>query len=138
MPDEDLINLLPRRLRTRFEGLGGYVGSILEEEMSEHKLSTEALQLVQFVAFVGALDQFLRGGTRAATQAVDLFAELGIKGFRIGSETFAERNEAVMRGTRLSEALRDTIDDQRLILLLTHETPIRSLVLRCARILTNG
>jgi hypothetical protein len=131
---ENLLDLLPRRLRPRFEGLGSYVTSVLDEEFPDRRIGKNELEVVQFVAFVGALDQFLRDGTTTASQAVDAFASLGVGGFRVGSQHFSARNEAVMRGANLSERLRRSIPDRRLLALLEHRPSLRQLVVECARI----
>ena len=44
---------------------------MLDEEFPDCRVGKEELEVIQFVAFVGALDQFLRDGTITASQAVD-------------------------------------------------------------------
>jgi hypothetical protein len=138
MADTDFVELLPRRIRARFEGLNGYVGSVLEEEELNRTLTRESIQAIQLMALIGALDQFFRDGTSAAIAAVDAFADLGTRGFRIGSQAFSARNENVMRGLNLSDNLREAIQDERLLRLLSRELGLRGLIIECARVVVNG
>lgn len=46
---------------------------------------------------------------------------LGVSGFRVGTEAFAERNAAVTRGKRLAEQLRASIEDPITVELLAAE-----------------
>lgn len=133
--DAHLIDLLPRRLRTRFEGLTGYVSSVLQEDRLADRLSRNQVQVIQLVTFVAALDTFLRQGTRVAAEAVDTFEELGVGGFRVGSQRFIGRNNEVMRGQMLSRRLRDAIEDDQLLALIGRQLSLRRLIIECAEVL---
>ena len=104
--DSDWLRSLPRSVRQRFDGLGKYVEAVLDEARLRDKLGRNDIQQIQIIVFVRALEAFLREGSEAASGAVDALAEFGIDGFRVGSELFSGRNDAVMRGYRLAEGLR--------------------------------
>jgi hypothetical protein len=138
MADEEWAQSLPRSLRSRFDGLGSYVVAILDDANLRPRLTRPELRLIQMTVFVKSLDEFLRDGTEAAITAVDAFSSLGVEGFRIGSEEFQGRNHAVMRGARLSEALRSAIGDDTIRPILSADRPFRDLVLTIARTLIDG
>jgi hypothetical protein len=129
--DPALPRLLPRSLQKRFDGLGSYVTSILEEAGLDG-LSPDQRQLLQLIVFVRALDDLLLDGHRAATSAVATFKELGVERFSIGSDQFYEGSEAVLRGKNLSEGLRSSISDPHLIRIIDRSTSLRQLTLECA------
>lgn len=106
--DTDWLASLPRILRQRFDGLGSYVGAVLEEERLREKLSQTDVAHIHLALFVRSLHEFLSDGSEAAEKAVDAFSALGVKSFRIGSEEFEGRNDAVTRGSRLAAALLQT------------------------------
>lgn len=133
MAERDWTESLPRALKLRFDGLGNYVSSVLEEQTRAGTLSREATRQIHIVAFIKSLDDFLREGTQAAGRAVDQFATLGIRGFRIGTEEFAGRNEAVMRGQVLSDRLRSTIANDALQRFISMDRPLREVILQMAR-----
>ena len=112
---QQLISKLPYRLRARFDSLGSFVQSIVDEQEintpPRDRLARSDIQTIQLVVFVQFLNFFFLEGTRAAIRAVDEFAPLGVSGFRIGSALFEERNENVMRGETLSESLRTALRD---------------------------
>lgn len=101
---------LPLTIRRRFEWVGSYVTDFVasrEENMSaEAKLTGRQQQVLKLVMFVWLLDRFLRDGSRAAEHAVDEFARLNVPGFQVGTTTFSGRNEAVLMGQHLADALR--------------------------------
>lgn len=109
MVDKNWNSLLPRTLRLRFDGLGSYVSGVLEEERVDEHLQKADVEVIHLLSFLRSLDELFREGTEAATRAVDAFRGLGIASFSIGSEVFAERNDAVMRGDRLAKALRELV-----------------------------
>ena len=79
---------LPRSIRQRFDGLGKYVESVLDEAGLRVKLERDAIQQIQIIVFAQALNEFLRDGSEAAATAVDALAAFGVEGFRVGSELF--------------------------------------------------
>ena len=102
----DWLRGLPHAVRRRFEGLHRYVLAVLDEVGLSGKLSKVAIEQIQILVFTRSLDEFLRDGSDAATAAVDAFSALGVDSFRVGSELFSGRNQAVMRGELLSTELR--------------------------------
>lgn len=110
MAISELLKTLPPNLSKRFEGLVQYVKLILEEEGIAKRLKPEQIEVIQITILVESLADFMEEGSRAAAAAVDAFTELGVPSFRIGSEEFAGRNEAVTRGVRLSQQLRAAAD----------------------------
>ena len=106
MPDREILNSLPYRLRSRFEWLGGYVQTLIDSEEAEkkakRKLTRSEIQLIQLIVFVHSLDFFFREGTRAARGAVNGLQALGVPGFTVGSTEFRAR----MRMSRGVKTLR--------------------------------
>ena len=103
--DSDWLNNLPKSVRQRFEGIGGYVTSVLEEAGLRESLKTADVQRIQMIAFIRTLSEFLEDGSRAAKEAVTAFSALGAKSFKIGTEVFEEGSPAVTRGSRLAAPL---------------------------------
>jgi hypothetical protein len=138
MAERDWLSFLPRTLRLRFEGLGSYVNSVIEDARLEDELHKEDVEVIHLLSFLRTLDDLFREGTEAATRAVDAFQAIGIANFSIGSETFAGRNDAVMRGENLAVALRTVVRealplDQFASAQIYGELPLRSFVLQLAR-----
>jgi len=110
---EEVLLGMPYRLRTRFEWIGAYVTSVIEEERNTvshvERLTRAEVQLVQLEVLSQYLDMFFRDGTAAAIKAVDVLNMMGVRGFSIGSSTFRGRNKEVMRGNKLSQSLRKTV-----------------------------
>jgi len=138
----EILRSLPYRLRLRFDSLGGYVSSILDENQGDlprrNRLKPEEVQIIQIIVFIYALDFLFQEGTRAAMMAVSEFEKLGMAGFRIGSAHFEGENENVMRGRDLSDALRRTLSDSAILELIGSETSIKSLTIRLMRLVKNG
>lgn len=105
-----LINKLPYRLKARFESLGGYVQSLIDDQETKtaggRHLSDDETSLIKVLIFIGTLDGFFREGSAAARSAVSSFEKLGMKGFRVGTTAFEGENENVRRGDTLSSQLR--------------------------------
>ncbi len=141
--DQSWIGLLPRNLRNRFDGIGSFVSSVLEDENLKGKLSAESVDIVRAVCFAVTVHRFFREGCEAAKLAVDTFAELGISSFSVGNEIFAERNAAVIRGDQLASSLREALATGSLgspgIDIEQFEgTPLRQVVKDLARALSHG
>src|SRR5687767_1186125 len=98
MAEGDWSAELPRSIKQRLDGIGNYVISVLDESDLRRQLTSTEIQRIHLLAFAKALDEFLLDGAAAAEHAVDEFESLGITGFRIGTELFEGRNEAVTRG----------------------------------------
>lgn len=108
-----IVNMLPYRLKARFESLGGYVQSLIDEQESgvgrRGRLSSDDVAFIKLLVFVGTLDQFFREGSTAARSAVRRFESLGMKSFKVGSTEFKGNNEHVRRGDTLSHQLRTLV-----------------------------
>jgi hypothetical protein len=120
----DLVDLLPWRLKGRFESLGSYVDAVLHEHEEkipkQRQLKNEDIQVIKLAVFIYALQDFFREGTRAAARAVDVFQALGVPGFTVGSSLFEGRNENVVRGDRLAQALWQAIGDTEILSIRLH------------------
>lgn len=136
--DSDWLNNLPKSVRQRFEGIGGYVTSVLEEAGLRESLKTADMQRIQMIAFVRTLSEFLEDGSRAAKEAVTAFSALGAKSFKIGTEVFEEGSQAVTRGSRLAEGLRQaaSLPDGKEALAPTYS--LRQMVIKLAREIIRG
>ena len=138
----EIISLLPYRIRSRFESLGGYVAALITEVQEDQprsvQLSRDDVQTIQAVAFIFSVDQFFRDGTRAAAKAVDEFSSLDVTGFRIGNTTFSGRNENVMLGENLSTLLKNQLGNPRLVRILKSAKGLKPLIGRLVRELGNG
>lgn len=104
-----ILTQLPTRLRPRFESLGRYVKTIVDEEQvhmpRRNRLKRQQIELLQTLVFVHVLNDLFKETTAAAMRTVMTFEELGVSGFSVGQTDFVGRNENVMRGERLSEQL---------------------------------
>ena len=118
MPDREILNSLPYRLRSRFEWLGGYVQTLIDSEEAEkkakRKLTRSEIQLIQLIVFVHSLDFFFREGTRAARGAVNGLQALGVPGFTVGSTEFRGENENVTRGEDVANRLMEYLSGNEL------------------------
>lgn len=110
-----LINMLPFRLRSRFESLGTYVQSVIDEDFAENpklkRLTKDEVSTVKLLVFTSSLDHFFKEGSAAARLAVREFEKLQLSGFSIGTTVFEKDNENVRRGDTLSTRLRSKIAD---------------------------
>ena len=118
MPDREILNSLPYRLRSRFEWVGGYVQAVLESEETEttrgRKLTKDEVHAIQLIVFVTSLDFFFREGTSAARGAVNGLAALGVPGFKVGSTEFRGENENVTRGEDVANRLMEYLSGNEL------------------------
>jgi hypothetical protein len=124
-------------VRQRFDGLGKYVEAILDEARLRNKLSRDEIRQIQVIIFVRALDAFLRQGSEAAAGAVDALAEFGIDGFRVGSERFSGRNDAVTRGDRLAADLRTVAAEVGMPEVAESDFGLRQTIIQLAKELSN-
>lgn len=136
MADRDWTDQLPKALKLRFDGLGTYVSAVLEEQPKRRPLSKDTVRQIQTIVFIKTLDEFLREGSNAAIRAVDLFRDLGVDGFRLGTQDFVGRNEAVMRGSVLADRLRLAVADEPLRRFIASERPLRTVIIDAARYLS--
>jgi hypothetical protein len=109
----DFLNLLPRKLQVRFTSLGSYVRALVTEIKLEHHIEDDfgptEIQIIQLVAFIYALERFMRVGSHAARKASVAFNAFGLEGFQVGSTQFTKNNLNTTRGRRLANMLRASI-----------------------------
>lgn len=127
MSKNDFLEGAPKFLTNRFNSINNYVwetlfpnnkiselliGKVTKQEKKEEfkrlrMISSEASLLV----FIFQINRFFIEGSEAAKKAVDTFKELEVDGFYIGGSYFSDRNENVLQGARISEALISSITD---------------------------
>lgn len=134
----------PKYISQRFYAINSYVWKSLFPEntlnerlrviLAEKDKSKELKRLkdiadeASLVVLILLLRKFFNEGSNSAIKAVDLFKELGVDGFQIGSKYFTERNENVMEGELLAESLMETIKSNDLrTLILQSEYPYQIL-----------
>ncbi len=107
------------------------------KELSKKELSRlkDIVSEASLVVFIFLLKRFFTEGSNAAKKAVDIFSELGIEGFHIGSKYFSERNENVIEGDELAEALISTIDDKELLNLINNSTQVYQIIDRYKQVI---
>jgi hypothetical protein len=141
----------PRYIVTRFYAINNYVWKVFfpENELNEHlrKLNNKELSRKELsrlkdivseaslVVFIFLLKRFFTEGSNAAKKAVDVFSELGIEGFQIGSKYFSERNANVIEGDRLADALISTIDEPELLNLINNSIQVYQIIDRYKKII---
>lgn len=128
---------LPYWLNRRLEGLSSYVSALLREEFRDSKVDPVVVEAIQIAAFLKSLEEFLSDGTQAAVGAVDALEKVGVAGFQVGKELFSQRNEAVLRGSELAQALRSQVQDPVLREAIDSTSSVRELVFLLARLLKN-
>jgi hypothetical protein len=129
----DFIDLLPRRIKTRFESIGSFVDTVIQERErtvpSDRRLKRDDIRVIKLAVFIFALQEFLREGSRAASIAVDEFKALGVTGFKVGSSLFEGRNENVVRGDELAKALRSAVGDTEILSAIDRAPRMRDLII---------
>lgn len=133
-------------MQVRFDSLGGFVKGIAAEQedpdagdqRTRRKLTPEELGFVQLLAFVYALESFLRNGTRAARSAALEFESLGLEGFTVGTTTFTPDNENTRRGEILAEQLKEIVRGTKYGTALEEARSLTTLVRRLLRDVRNG
>ena len=141
----------PRYIVTRFYTINNYVWKAFfpENELNERLKKIENKDLsnkelarlkdivseASLLVFIFLLKRFFTEGSNAAKEAVDIFSELGIKGFQIGSKYFSERNENVIEGDELAEALISTIEDKELLDLINNSKQVYQIIDRYKQVI---
>ncbi len=145
-----VIELLPYRLRSRFNSLGSYVQGCIDETINDMRrgqarnvnrvltLSSEDRQTIQLIGFVVFIGRFFKDGTRAASLATDAFASLGTPGFQIGRTEFEGRNVNVMRGQSLHNALIQAVNNPEISQWVDSPLPLGEIVRRLVERAING
>jgi len=95
-----------RKLKTRDERKEKY--SKMREEVEE----------LSQLLFLFGMYKFFNEGTQAAIKAVDIFKKIDMPGFTVGNDLFEERNETVMRGEKLAEAMLEAINNQNIVIMI--------------------
>lgn len=141
----------PRYIVTRFYTINNYVWKAFfpenelnkrlrkldNKDLSRKELSRlkDIVSEASLVIFIFLLKRFFTEGSNAAKKAVDIFGELGIDGFQIGSKYFRERNENVIEGDKLADALLATIDDKDLLVLINNSNHVYQIVDRYRKLI---
>lgn len=141
----------PRYIVTRFYTINNYVWKAFfpenelnkrlrkldNKDLSRKELSRlkDIVSEASLVIFIFLLKRFFTEGSNAAKKAVDIFGELGIDGFQIGSKYFRERNENVIEGDKLADALLATIDDKDLLGLINNSNHVYQIVDRYRKLI---
>lgn len=144
MDTSELFSNAPKYISSRFYTINNYawkaffpdnslnerLRKIDNEKLSKRELSRikEVVSEASLAIFIFLLKRFFDEGSNAAKQAVDTFAELGIEGFQIGSKYFSGRNENVIEGDILADALLATIEDKELIELINNSKYVYQIV----------
>lgn len=144
MDTTEVFKNAPRYIVARFYTINNYVWKAFfpenelndrlrklnDKELSRKELSRlkDIVSEATLVVFIFLLKRFFTDGSNAAKKAVDVFGELGIEGFRIGSKYFTERNENVIEGDVLAEALIATIDDPELLGLINESRQVYQII----------
>ena len=134
--EESIFKDAPKFISQRFAAINSYVWNAFfpASSLNKHlrRLDTQQQREVELrrlkkivseasiAVLIFSLKKFFIDGTEAAIKAVDTFSEFGIEGFQIGSKYFSERNENVLAGQKLADALIDTIDDPELLDLINN------------------
>lgn len=129
MASNDFLSNAPKFITTRFNSINKYVWQTLVPERTlkdrirkfktkvDRKSEIRRLKTISneasTIVFLFLLNKFFVEGANAAKQAVDIFRELNVQGFYIGSNYFSGRNENVTQGDRISERLLSSIQDQK-------------------------
>lgn len=133
-----MLDNAPKYITDRYYSINKYVWQDLftDEKKNQYfnlrKTKSEKLKLMKslrkisqeasLALFVFYLNQFFKSGTNAAINAVDIFSELSVPGFKLGKKVFANRNENVLEGETLSKDLIDSIKDPILKNLIVNST----------------
>lgn len=150
--EESIFKDAPKFISQRFAAINAYAWSSffpdntlnkelrkIESEAKQKKELAKIKRIVNeasIVILIFLLRKFFIEGTEAAIKAVDTFKELGIEeGFQIGSKHFEGRNENVMQGYKLAEALMANIEDPELIDLINNSKYATQIIDRYRKII---
>ena len=122
-------NQIPAALRHRFDSLGGFVNSVLEEKrIDEDRVLKQHREFIQIVVFITVLHRFLVQGAQAAKDTLEELKKHEIKSFAIGGAVFEEGSEELERGFVLARALLDSIRDPHVKAWVESEKPLAQIV----------
>lgn len=131
MAANDVLSGAPLFLQRRYGSIRGYVRSTIEVEFPKldiDRIPRADLDFIQLIAFVYVLRAFFEDGHRAAKEAVDIFAELHVREFSIGSSRFAKGSDALVLGKALARDLLAKVHDNELRQLIAKSTSLGILV----------
>ena len=150
--EENIFKEAPKFISQRFAAINAYVWNSffpdnalnkelrkIEAEAEQKKELSRLKKIVNeasIVILIFLLRKFFIEGTEAAIKAVDTFKELGVdEGFQIGSKHFEGRNENVMQGYKLAEALMANIEDSELLDLINNAKYTTQIIERYRKII---
>lgn len=131
MANPDFLRGAPLFLQRRYGSIRAYVRSIIEADFPSleiRRIDPDDLDTIYLVVFVYVLREFFEDGYKAASDAVRVLQPFDIREFTIGSTTFSEGNEAVMRGRVLANDLLDRIHNEALKAMILRSESIGELV----------
>lgn len=150
--EESIFKDAPKFISQRFAAINSYVwniffpGSTLNKHLRKletQKQRDEELKRLKSIineasiaVLIFFLKKFFNEGTEAAIKAVDTFSEFGVEGFQIGNKYFSDRNENVLAGQKLADALMQTIEDKELIDLINNSKYANQIIDRYSKFIT--
>lgn len=144
MNTSSIFKYAPKYISTRFNSINNYtwkaffpdnelnrrLKKINDKQLSKQELSRlkNIVSEASLVIFIFLLKRFFTEGSNAAKEAVDTFKLLGVEGFQIGSKYFSERNENVIEGENLANALISVIHDPKLLDLINNSSHVYQII----------
>jgi len=144
MNSSDFLDGAPKFLTNRFNSVNKFVwetmfpeekrNEIIKKKKSKIERKAEFIRLrsisdeAAIIVFLFLIYRFFIDGSKAAKNAVDTLKELDIQGFYIGSNFFAERNEKVIQGDKLSDILILALQDENVKRLVTKSTHVSEII----------
>lgn len=122
----DVMKYAPRYISLRYGSLNSYVWETLFPTKYKNKIlknkddatKKERIEWMKslaeeasLLAFIFVTKKIFIEGSQAAKDAVDIFAELNVPEFYLGTARFSERNDNVVLGDKLAEKLVNILDD---------------------------
>ncbi|MCW7471745.1 hypothetical protein [Leptospira kanakyensis] len=126
---EEIIQMLPKNLRSRYTSLTSYVSQTLfpDDKWNEiirrnRKKTRKELEIIKkehiskatLLLFTFLLKNLFDQHFHAITTVVDTLKELDVNGIRLGSKFYSERNSNVTIGQDLHNSLLESITDEEI------------------------
>jgi hypothetical protein len=128
----EIIKQLPQPFQNRFNSLGGYVRSVIEEleknTKPKNRLGKEDVSIIQLAVFIYYMNWFLQEGTRAAQASILTLESFGLVGFSVGSTVFTRDNENTLLGKNLAEGLMKSLGNSPLATYIKQAKNMPSLI----------
>lgn len=121
----EVMKSAPKYITQRYGSLNSYVWESLypqaqknkllnkisneEEKKGELRRMKEVVDEATLLLFIFVTRRFFEEGSEAAKRAVDIFKELGVNEFYLGSTKFEGRNENVLMGEVLANKLFESL-----------------------------